>query len=676
MPARFADHLALIPWSQPAIKPYRLKGCHLVGEKPPPVHPTEIRTSISPSSAVELNMSSELANYATEYRASSLRGATILATPTLVCVQSNHRSVWWGKLARTYCVQSNHRSVEWGKLARTYCVQSNHRSVWWGKLARTYCVQSNHRSVGWGKLARTYCVQSNHRSVWWGKLARTYCVQSNHRSVGWGKLARTYCVQSNHRSVGWGKLARTYCVQSNHRSVWWGKLARTYCVQSNHRSVGWGKLARTYCVQSNHRSVGWGKLARTYCVQSNHRSVWWVKLARTYCVQFNHRSVWWVKLARIYCVQSNHRSVWWGKLASTYYVQSNHRSVGWGKLATTQAPLFDRPHLPLSTIRTCGHADKGISIVFPVMRSKAVVPNLGAIAPKWAIWALIASVCYELATKKRKISDYEHRVVNIKFIKVCLWILQLNRDRGQKTFNHSWIGPAVAEFGGYPIGRPAKLMNSIHYLVSHHLRHRESNSWLDRGYWSFHVFLLQLTLVNDIITTFTLEARPATEIREWKTIEDKPPSVHPTEIRTSISPSSAFELNTTSALANEAGEVDILHLLNLSSGTPGVSVVEGPAPGVPAYKLRVNYGNVRVATPDVITAALTRPPGFTAVFVYRQHRKTLARFRGPHVLRRPMTHTLHQVKPSRFEIMTAGFNGVSLISLSKHYLIDFGNVTP
>nr|CAD7197772.1 unnamed protein product [Timema douglasi] len=35
-------------------------------EKPPPVHPTEIRTSISPSSAVELNTTSTLANYATE----------------------------------------------------------------------------------------------------------------------------------------------------------------------------------------------------------------------------------------------------------------------------------------------------------------------------------------------------------------------------------------------------------------------------------------------------------------------------------------------------------------------------------------------------------------------------------------------------------------------------------
>ncbi|CAG2062690.1 unnamed protein product [Timema podura] len=34
--------------------------------KPPPVHPTEIRTSISPSSAVKLDTTSALANYATE----------------------------------------------------------------------------------------------------------------------------------------------------------------------------------------------------------------------------------------------------------------------------------------------------------------------------------------------------------------------------------------------------------------------------------------------------------------------------------------------------------------------------------------------------------------------------------------------------------------------------------
>nr|CAD7577960.1 unnamed protein product [Timema californicum] len=41
---------------------------------------------------------------------------------------------------------------------------------------------------------------------------------------------------------------------------------------------------------------------------------------------------------------------------------------------------------------------------------------------------------------------------------------------------------------------------------------------------------------------------------EGKTIQEKPSPVHPTEIRTSISPSSAVELNTTSALANYATE--------------------------------------------------------------------------------------------------------------------------
>nr|CAD7580784.1 unnamed protein product [Timema californicum] len=38
----------------------------LTKEKPPPVHPTEIRTSISPYSAIELNTTSALANNATE----------------------------------------------------------------------------------------------------------------------------------------------------------------------------------------------------------------------------------------------------------------------------------------------------------------------------------------------------------------------------------------------------------------------------------------------------------------------------------------------------------------------------------------------------------------------------------------------------------------------------------
>nr|CAD7588446.1 unnamed protein product [Timema genevievae] len=42
--------------------------------------------------------------------------------------------------------------------------------------------------------------------------------------------------------------------------------------------------------------------------------------------------------------------------------------------------------------------------------------------------------------------------------------------------------------------------------------------------------------------------------RQFARAQGKPPSVHPTEIRTSISPSSVVELNTTSALANYATE--------------------------------------------------------------------------------------------------------------------------
>nr|CAD7572092.1 unnamed protein product [Timema californicum] len=63
----------------------------MIPEKPPPFHLTEIRTSISPSSAVELNTTRALANYATEaayyfvvtgVNLSSATGASLLATNT------------------------------------------------------------------------------------------------------------------------------------------------------------------------------------------------------------------------------------------------------------------------------------------------------------------------------------------------------------------------------------------------------------------------------------------------------------------------------------------------------------------------------------------------------------------------------------------------------------------
>nr|CAD7194853.1 unnamed protein product [Timema douglasi] len=55
---------------------HRLRNGALLG-KPPPVHPTEIRTSISSSSAVELNTTCALANYATEV------GSIVTVSPRL-----------------------------------------------------------------------------------------------------------------------------------------------------------------------------------------------------------------------------------------------------------------------------------------------------------------------------------------------------------------------------------------------------------------------------------------------------------------------------------------------------------------------------------------------------------------------------------------------------------------
>nr|CAD7606781.1 unnamed protein product [Timema genevievae] len=63
------DNLADIPTSLrtlSALDNPMIAEIPFAGEKQTKVHPTEIRTSISPASAVELNMTSALANYATE----------------------------------------------------------------------------------------------------------------------------------------------------------------------------------------------------------------------------------------------------------------------------------------------------------------------------------------------------------------------------------------------------------------------------------------------------------------------------------------------------------------------------------------------------------------------------------------------------------------------------------
>nr|CAD7589167.1 unnamed protein product [Timema genevievae] len=72
----------------------------------------------------------------------------------------------------------------------------------------------------------------------------------------------------------------------------------------------------------------------------------------------------------------------------------------------------------------------------------------------------------------------------------------------------------------------------------------------------------------------------------------KPPSVHPTKIRTSISPSSAVELNTTSALANYVTEA--VHSTEIRTSVSPSSAVEL---------------NTTSALANYATEAGKRPPG-------------------------------------------------------------------
>nr|CAD7577895.1 unnamed protein product [Timema californicum] len=78
----YADHSLGVPLSEQAVRgsaqirtlsAKEIEGMRVACKgKPPPVHPTEIRTSISPSSAVKLITTSALVNYATEAGLSSV----------------------------------------------------------------------------------------------------------------------------------------------------------------------------------------------------------------------------------------------------------------------------------------------------------------------------------------------------------------------------------------------------------------------------------------------------------------------------------------------------------------------------------------------------------------------------------------------------------------------------
>lgn len=70
-------------------------------------------------------------------------------------------------------------------------------------------------------------------------------------------------------------------------------------------------------------------------------------------------------------------------------------------------------------------------------------------------------------------------------------------------------------------------------------------------------------------------------------------------------------------------EVDIFKLMNVSSKNQGISMVEGPIKGFPAYKFRLPYGDVPLANSTNITAAMSNNKGFTVVFLYRQQKNNL-----------------------------------------------------
>lgn len=82
-------------------------------------------------------------------------------------------------------------------------------------------------------------------------------------------------------------------------------------------------------------------------------------------------------------------------------------------------------------------------------------------------------------------------------------------------------------------------------------------------------------------------------------------------------------INPKSPASELPGEVDILKLINVTAKDPGVSLVEGPINNYPAYKFRLPYGNVALANSTAVTNAMSKPSGFTVIFLYRQQKSNL-----------------------------------------------------
>lgn len=64
-------------------------------------------------------------------------------------------------------------------------------------------------------------------------------------------------------------------------------------------------------------------------------------------------------------------------------------------------------------------------------------------------------------------------------------------------------------------------------------------------------------------------------------------------------------------------------MINVSAKDQGVSLVEGPISGFPAYKFRIPYGNVPLHNSSAVTQTLSNESGFTVVFLFRQQKNNL-----------------------------------------------------
>nr|CAD7256553.1 unnamed protein product [Timema shepardi] len=141
------------------------------------VHPTEIRTSISPSSAVELNMTSALANYATE------AGGRVYTFPDLLLhryllkdpeIESGNSGPVARKSDHVFWHQPN---LGWGNVTNWQLTKSTYNLMWenvtnWQLMENTY-------NLMWENVTNWQLTKSTYNIMWenvtnWQLMESTY----------------------------------------------------------------------------------------------------------------------------------------------------------------------------------------------------------------------------------------------------------------------------------------------------------------------------------------------------------------------------------------------------------------------------------------------------------------------------------------------------------------------